>query len=1230
MSSIPFRVTDGLDAAGQKIVNVGYPDINSKMDGVSVDFFVQENTIQLYDATRTYDKNFAVIYDNRIYLSQVDITSPEAFNPVKWKPVRTDPSWKLVTTNAPALTNLSAGDHILAQTISSDVTFTLPTNALNGDVIVIRDNGSNLHDYTIDVSGNGRTISGLASYKITAKNSSNYFILNGSEWFVQTEYAGDVNKSFISNKSYPAGGYYKSIVGDQLMRETRYTGGIKIQLPKYARNGDTITTYDLDGNNPVTKTTVNVHPGSSHNIIVEYGSTPMKTVVFDSTDWGMFVFDSSLNAWRVFDADNLSRWKSVKTSTYLGQPNDRLVVYTETPSTVNITFPRDAARGDSFFIDTRYMKRGSTLTLNIDASSTNDFFVPDGNTLMNPRISAYRDFLANMESNTVKTQSFDIQNRGEQWEFVYFTNALGSGKDVWSVVTMSEIPYRVDRNVPEFYGMAAIASQSSVNKNKEEIITGQNPDCEDFVTAETLANKTASTVRRGITRYASNGESKAVSGNLSDEAWSGVAISPFLLNDRLSTTTMRGLLKVATQSQANAQSGSGENWAQVAVTPSTLNGRVATESMTGLSALVSANGTKPTTRTTPGTGVYDYNDHSKVITPKTLFEKNATEFSQGMVYIANQGEVNTGTADTATGALVVTATTLEGRQATASLTGLSRAATSTEVLSNTPPAGDNVHVSAKGLVSRTATETRWGLSETATQAEVDAGTLHDKWFVTPKTFGNWLARERLTVFDTSGLRTVGNIWEGQSFNIVIPTESQRGTARIATQIEANDMTGTANDEIIVTPKKLSARLATTTQTGLSQIATQSEVDTGTNNTKYLTPLTSLTSTRNSAGYRMTDTRYGVGITAILSNNNSANSVFEGNDILGSTRALTGYAHGDVLVSPRGLNTALANFLPLKAVAVSASAMEVGGNRIPSTDWVRRTIAQTITGEMTFTANPSIEKIRPYFYLNETSTTSHVSMIQWKRQGSNAFLDLGVNTIDGPLILNAMDENSRYYRIFTVERDGNAIFTNQVQNGGQNPTSGNHLVRFAYAEERYVRGPGNFAETITGNKTFVNTTYFKNSGVQNIWMGNTSKSGITINANESLNIGSLGGLQIRPNGLSSPSNTSSFESNGDLKVNAQVKIGSALPIDPDDAIRKDYLDSVIDDMNTTSGSRVFKGGDTMTGELIINSVKALTVNGDSNLNGTTTVNKLRIAVGNGEFLEIRANPTTKSVDFVWIS
>lgn len=1227
MSSIPFRVTDGLDAAGQKIVNVGYPDINSKMDGVSVDFFVQENTIQLYDATRTYDKNFAVIYDNRIYLSQVDITSPEAFNPVKWKPVRTDPSWKLVTTNAPALTNLSAGDHILAQTISSDVTFTLPTNALNGDVIVIRDNGSNLHDYTIDVSGNGRTISGLASYKITAKNSSNYFILNGSEWFVQTEYAGDVNKSFISNKSYPAGGYYKSIVGDQLMRETRYTGGIKIQLPKFARNGDTITTYDLDGNNPVTKTTVNVHPGSSHNIIVEYGSTPMKTVVFDSTDWGMFVFDSSLNAWRVFDSDNYSRWKSVKTSTYFGQPNDRLVVYTETPSTVNITFPRDAARGDSFFIDTRYMKRGSTLTLNIDASSTNDFFVPDGNTLMNPRISSYRDFLANMESKTVKTQSFDIQNRGEQWEFVYFTNALGSGKDVWSVVTMSEIPYRVDRNVPEFYGMAAIASQSSVNKNKEDITTGQNPDCEDFVTAETLANKVSTLTNRGIIRISTDSESKATSG--SGEPYTSTVITPERLNNRLSTTNMRGVMRTATQAQADARTGSGETWDRVAITPATLNGRDATESLTGLSALVSANGTKPTTRTTPGTGVYDYNDHSKVITPKTLFEKNATEFSQGMVYIANQGEVNTGAADTATGALVITATTLEGRQATASLTGLSRAATSAEVLNNTPPTGDNVHVSVKGLVSRTATETRWGLSETATQAEVDAGTLHDKWFVTPKTFGNWLVRERLTVSDVSGLRTVGNIWEGQSFNIVVPTELQRGTARIATQNETNDMTGTANDEIIVTPKKLSARLATTTQTGLSQIATQSEVDTGTNNTKYLTPLTALTSSRNSAGYRMTDTRYGVGITAILSNNNSSNSVFEGNDILGSTRALSGYAHGDVLVSPRGLNTALANFLPLKAVAVSASAMEVSGNRIPSSDWVRRTISQTITGAMTFTENPVFLR-DSVVRLDMVATNGRQdTAIMFKNNTNKNWWASGVHTIDGGYQISTIT-NDIYNLKMNISRDGDTNFYGSVSNGGQDPTSGNHLVRFAYAEERYVRGPGNFAETITGSKTFVNHTYFKNSGSQNIWMGNTSKSGITINANESLNIGSLGGLQIRPNGISSSTNTSSFESNGDLKVSAQVKIGSALPIDPDDAIRKDYLDSVIDDMNTTSGSRVFKGGDTMTGELIINSVKALTVNGDSNLNGTTTVNKLRIAVGNGEFLEIRANPTTKSVDFVWIS
>lgn len=1227
-NNIAFRVTDGLDAAGKSIINVGYPDIGAPLDGVNVKFFIDENTVQQYDKARPYRKDFAVIYNNRVYVSLVDIAIPEDFNQSKWKPVRTDPSWRLVTTNAPALTTIQSGEHIIVQSTIQDIGFTLPAQALNGDMVVIRDNGSNLHDYTVDVSGNGRTISGVAVFKITAQYSAVYFILSGSEWIAQVEYKGDTNKKIISNSSYLSGSYYKSMVGDQLMRETQYSGGIKIGLPKYANHGDTITTYDLDGMNPVTKTTISVHSGSTHNIIVKAGQPSVKTAQFDSTDWGIFVFDRNANAWRVFDSDSVSRWKSIKTPTYAGSPNDQLVVYTSTPSEVKITFPKDAGQGDSFFVDTRYMVNGSSLTLSIDAGSTNDYFLPDGNTLTNPRISAYRDLLLDLASHVTKTQTFAINNRGEQMEFVYFKNALGSGNDVWGLVTLSVIPYRVDRTVPDYYGMAAIAIQSDVDKNKEDITVGQNPSCETFVTPETLANKVATVTKRGISRIATDAESKLTSG--SNEAWNGTMITPERLNNRLATTSMRGLMKIATQAQANAQTGTGENWGQIAITPQTLAGRISTETMPGLISLVTVGGTKQPTRTTKGTGVHDFTDHTNAVTPKTLFEKVATEFSQGMVFVGNQNEVNTGVADNVNGPLVVTATTLEGRQATSALTGLTRAATAAEVISMAPPAGDNVHVTPKGLVSRTATEARTGLGETATQAEVDAGTNHDRFFVSPKTFGNWLVRERLTVVTADGLTSTGNIWQGQQFGVLVPTEIQRGTARIATQIEANDMSVTSLDDVVLTPKKLSARMASTTQTGILNLATQAEVDTGTNNTKAVTPLTNLTSVRSGSGYRMTDTRYGVGMTAVLTNSNVANSVFEGNDTAGSTRVLTGYAHGDIVVSPRGLNTALANFLPKKAVAVSADAMESGGSRIPSSDWVRRTVAQTITGAMVFTENPFITKVRPYLILRDASTTEQVSMIQFQSSTSNQQFDIGINVIDGPLVFNARAADNSYYRVATFNRNGYAVFTNNVSNGGFDPTHNDHLTRYGYTEARYVRSAGNINETVTGSKTFSGDTFFKKNGIHNIWMGNTSKSGIIINLNESLTIGSLGGLEIRPNGISSPASVSKFEANGNLKVAGQVKITTAIPVDPDDAIRKDYLDSVIDDVNNTSGTRVFKGGDTMTGELVINSIKALTANGDVSVSGTTTLNKLRIAVGNGEFLEIRANPVTKSVDFVWIS
>lgn len=65
------------------------------------------------------------------------------------------------------------------------------------------------------------------------------------------------------------------------------------------------------------------------------------------------------------------------------------------------------------------------------------------------------------------------------------------------------------------------------------------------------------------------------------------------------------------------------------------------------------------------------------------------------------------------------------------------------------------------------------------------------------------------------------------------TESVLGLVEIATQTETN--TGT-NDTAAVTPLKLAGRTATETRTGIAEIATQAETDAGTDDERIVTPL----------------------------------------------------------------------------------------------------------------------------------------------------------------------------------------------------------------------------------------------------------------------------------------------------------------------------------------------------------------------------------------------------------
>ncbi|BES53275.1 hypothetical protein [Aeromonas phage phiWae14] len=1237
MALQPLRATAGLDAAGHRAINFGYPDKTKGGDGVNVDFFTYENTIQPHSPSRTYPKDFAVTYNDRIYISEVEITAPEPFNLNKWKATRVDPSWRVVTSTANLQGNVRQGEYILSQIVGANSVYTMPFDAANnipaaGDTVVIKDNGFATHDYEIVVNGNGKKINNQATHRITLSGSTTVFIYNGTEWVAQLWAQGDSNRTYVSSSSYiPGENFFRAKVGDHLVRETQYGGGIRIRLPRYANHGDTIVTYDLDRLNPLTKTEFFVYPNSNHKILVGVGETPVDSAKFDSTGWGYFVFDARINQWRVFDADTKARWNMIE-SNYTAILGEKLAVHAANATdTITVTFPQEASNGDSFIIDTSYMVQGSKITVKIPDAQANDYIVPDENALGTPYVSKYRDIVKDLTKFTTKTETFTIDGRSHQWEFTYFRNALGTGLDVWVLISNTPMPFRVDRNDTSFVGLAAIATQVEVNKNKEQITTGQNRDCEAFVTPETLSNKVATQTNRGIARLATDAESKATSGTT--EAWNSVIMTPERVNNRLATETMRGVLTVATQAQANAMSGTGEMWAQTAITPKVLDGRKSTETQTGITYQVIQAGAKQAERGTKGVGVHDFDEHYRYVTPKVLFEKVATETSQGMGFVATQPETDAGTDNHVNGPLLVTAKTLQGRQATTALTGLSRAVTDAEMSSNTPPTGDNIHVTPDAIVKRTANETRWGLAETATQAEVDAGTLHDRWFVTPKTFGVWLNGTRLTVDVSSGLTTAGSIWAGQSFNIVESTETQRGTLRTATQAETNTMINPL-DNVMITPKKLNDRKASETLTGIIEIATKAESDAGTDATRAMTPIRVLDSMRTSANHRMNESRYGVGMMCVLANDASANTVWQGDDIQGSTRPVGQYATDNIVVSPRALNTALAHYLPLLGVAESSRSMDTAdGTRVKADDWIRRTVAQTITGGMKFTESPVIERASVVRLDMIATGGKQDTAIMFRNSTNKNWWANGVHVIDGAYQVSTITDDV-FDAKMSIFRTGDVQFYRNVSNGGQDPTADNHLARWRYNEDRYVRKTGNVTETITGLKTFQNDTTFSagNGNAFSIKVGGAiALTGLYAGTDGALNIGSNKiALNIRPNGYTDPTNQTRFHPDGIVEASSQVRTKATAPVAANDLTRKDYVDNLIDDVTKSADSRVNKKGDNMTGELIITSPQAITANGDVTIKELLTVKRLRIEVGNGEFLEIRPNAVTRSVDFIWIS